>query len=160
MFNIKYAVHSLHHSKVKPECLREFDEFRATWEWRASLFLCSYYNTQKDIWWKLHLRPWSPRLQRILLHSHLSHHPPCLASHFQLAPHPKAEILPQDLLPFEIQIPGAISPAQKLPYGEQTSFSLAVLSLCNWTYSNSAAYLMFGVLLECSSDAYKYCTEM
>lgn len=32
---------------------------------------------------------------------------------------PKAELLPQDLVPFEIQIPGAISPAQELPYGDR-----------------------------------------
>lgn len=61
--------------------------------------------------------------------------------HFQLAPQPKAELLPQDLVPFEIQIPGAISPAQEPPYVEQTSFSLAALSLFNWPYSNSPASL-------------------
>lgn len=56
-------------------------------------------------------------VQCFSLHSHLSHHSPCLAFHFQMAPHPKAELLPWDLVPFEIQIPGAISPIQALPYG-------------------------------------------
>lgn len=76
------------------------------------------------------------------LRSSSSHLPlSSMFGHFQLAPHPKAELLPQDLVPFEIQIPGAISPAQEPPYVEQTSFSLAALSLFNWPYSNSPASL-------------------
>lgn len=53
--------------------------------------------------------------------------------HHAWSPLPKAELLPQDLFPFEIQIPEAISPVQELPYGEQTSFGLAALSLYSWT---------------------------
>lgn len=76
------------------------------------------------------------------LHSSSSHLPlSSMFGHFQLAPQPKAELLPRDLVPFEIQIPGAISPAQEPPYVEQTSFSLAALSLFNWPYSNSPASL-------------------
>lgn len=80
-------------------------------------------------------------LQCLLLSPHTSYQTTYLASHFQPAPHPKAEFLPLDLVPFEIIIPGAINPAQIPTIWGQT-FHLAMFTLHYWTYSGSTTSLV------------------
>lgn len=75
-------------------------------------------------------------LQCLLLSPHTSYQTTYLASHFQPAAHPKAEFLPLDLVPFEIIIPGAISPAQT------PTIHLAMFTLHYWTYSGSTTSLV------------------
>lgn len=118
-----------------------FDKFKFLKAQQAFGIFCFTLSAEGSVWILLFEEP--HRLTHAAaLHSSFSHLPlSFMFGHFQLAPQPKAELLPQDLVPFEIQIPGAISPAQELPYVEQTSFSLAALSLFKWPYSNSPASL-------------------
>lgn len=67
-----------------------------------------------------------------------SYQPTYLASHLQPAPHPKAELLPLDLVPFEIIIPGASSDCTI--WGQ--TFHLAMYTLHYSTYSGSTASLV------------------
>lgn len=141
----------------KKRFLSFWDTFQATQAWWASIFLTSHILCVDEN----HIFSHGLSVHQCF-HPRLSHHPPRLASHFQLAPHPKAELLPQDLVPFEIQIPGAISPAQELPYGDRPPLAWQC-SLYNWTYtiivllpylmcrkSNGLAYYSFAAQIDIS----------